>query len=84
MWNRNFAVLVATLLFVRHLIFDLNGTSTRFDHLLGEKVGCFLITKAGINVCNSGNYVCLEIINLVDDRSLLNVVVSRSPEKGLA
>ena len=50
MWNCDFAVLVATLLFVRHLIFDLDSTGTCFDHLLGEKVGCFLITKAGINV----------------------------------
>ena len=77
MWNRNFAVLVATLLFIRHLIFDLNGTSTGFDHLLGEKVGCFLITKAGINVGNDGNDVRLEIIDLVDDRPLLNIIVSR-------
>ena len=68
---------MATLLFVRHLIFDLDSTGTRFNHFLGEQVGCFLITKTGIDVGNDGNHVRLEIIDLVDDRSFLNVVVVR-------
>ena len=69
---------MATLLFVRHLIFDLDSTGTRFNHFLGEQVGCFLITKTGIDVGNDGNHMRLEIIDLVDNRSFLNVVAVRS------
>ena len=35
MRNRYLAVLVTTLLLVRHLVLDLNRTCARFDHFLG-------------------------------------------------
>src|SRR3546814_7429012 len=37
--NGDLAILVAALLFIRHLIFDLKRAGTRLDHLLGEEIG---------------------------------------------
>ena len=59
------AVLVTALLFVGHLVFDLDAASTRFDHFLGQQVSRFGVTKTGIDVGDDRHHVCLEIVDAV-------------------
>ena len=59
------AVLVAALLFVRHLIFDLERAGPRFDHLLGEEVGRFRIAEAGVDVGDDRHDVGFIIVDRV-------------------
>ena len=65
----DFTGLVTTLLRVRHLVFDLQRTSTRFDHFLGEQVGGFVVTKTCIDVRNDWHNVGLETVDLCSDFS---------------
>ena len=60
---RHLAILVATLLSVRHLILKLNATGTSFYHLLRQQIGRLFVTKPGIDICNDWHYVGFEIIN---------------------
>ena len=60
----DFTILVATLLFVRNLIFDLQGARTCFDHLLGEQIGGFCISETGVDICDDRNHMCFEILDL--------------------
>ena len=46
----HFAILVATLFLVRNLIFYLQGTCARFDHLFGQKIGRLGIAETCVNV----------------------------------
>ena len=50
MRHGDLAVLVAALLFVRHLVFDLQRAGARLDHLLGEEIGGFGIAETGVDV----------------------------------
>ena len=72
----DFAILVATLLLIGHLVLDLNRTGTCLDHLLGQQVCGFLVTKARIDIRDDGNDVSLEVINFVKYCSLLNIVIA--------
>jgi hypothetical protein len=64
------AVLVAALLLVRHLVFDLDAAGARFDHLLGHQVGRFGIAEAGVDVGDDRHHVGDEIVDLVLDGCL--------------
>ena len=64
------AVLVAALLFVRHLVFQLNAAGARFDHLLGQQVGRFRVAEAGVDVGDDGHDVRDEVVDLVLERGL--------------
>ena len=66
------AILVAALLFVRHLIFDLQRASAGFDHLLGQQIGGFRVAETGIDVGDDRHHVRLEIVDLVLDRLSLH------------
>ena len=44
------AVLVAALLLVGDLVFDLDGAGARLDHLLGQQIGRFGVAEAGVDV----------------------------------
>ena len=68
------AVLVAALLFVGDLIFDLQGARTCFDHLLCEKIGRLRIAKAGVDVGDDGHDMGLEVVDLFDQRLFLCLV----------
>ena len=57
------AVLVAALLFVRNLIFDLERAGAGFDHLLGEQVGGFRIPKAGVYIGDDRHDVGFVIVD---------------------
>ena len=72
--HSHLAVLMAALLFVRDLIFDLQRARTGFDHLLGEQIGGFRIAEAGIDVGDNGDDVGLEGIDLFDQRLFLRLV----------
>ena len=60
----HFAGLVAALLGVRHLVFNLNGTGAGFDHAFREQVGGFFVAETGVDVGNDRNDVGLEIVDL--------------------
>ena len=70
------AVLMAALLFVGDLIFDLQGARACFDHLLGEQIGRLRIAKAGVDVGDDGHDVGLEVVDLFDQRLFLRLVAS--------
>ena len=74
MRHRHLAVLVAALLFIRHLVLDLQRAGPGFDHLLGQQIGGFRIAEAGIDVGDDRNHVGLEIVDLVFDGLCLHVV----------
>src|SRR3984885_1918538 len=52
--HRHLAVLVAALLFVGDLIFDLQRARTCFNHLLCEQIGRLRITKTSVDVGDDG------------------------------
>ena len=54
MRHSHLAVLVAALLLVGDLIFDLQRARTRLDHLLCEQIGRLGIAKAGVDVGDDG------------------------------
>ena len=68
------AVLVAALLFVRDLVFDLQGAGARLDHLLGEQIGRLGIAEAGVDVGDDRHDVGLEIVDLFDQLLFLRLV----------
>jgi len=72
--HRHLAVLVAALLFVGDLIFDLQRARAGFDHLLGEQIGGLRIAEAGVDVGDNGDNVGLEGIDLFDQRLFLRLV----------
>jgi len=65
--HRDLAVLVAALLFVRHLVLELDAAGARFDHLLGQQVGRFRVAEAGVDVGDDGHDVRDEIVDPVLD-----------------
>src|SRR5690606_6283595 len=65
--NGNLAVLVATLLLVGDLVFDLDTAGTGFDHFLGQQVGRFRVTETGVDVSNDRHNVGFKVVDLVDD-----------------
>src|SRR5690606_28413571 len=48
----NLAVLVAILLLVGDLVFDLDTAGNGLDHFLGQQVGRFRVTETGVDVSN--------------------------------
>src|SRR5690606_10968494 len=76
MRNGNFAVLVAALLLVGYLVFDLDAAGTCFDHALGQQVGGFRVTETGIDVGNDRHDVGFEVVDLVLDLGSLGMVAS--------
>ena len=48
--HSHLAVLVATLFFIRNLIFDLESAGTGLDHLLRKKVGCLGIAEPRVDI----------------------------------
>ena len=54
MWHGDFAVLVAALLFVGNLIFDLQSACASFNHFLSQKICGLGVAKACIYVGNNG------------------------------
>ena len=66
-WNCDFTVLVATLLRVRNLVFDLQAASTSQDQFLCEQISGMLISEAGINISNNRNNVAFECIDAIND-----------------
>lgn len=72
--HSHLAILVTALLFVRDLIFDLQGARTCFDHLLCKQIGCLGIAESGIDVGDHGHDVSLEGIDPFDQRLFLRLV----------
>ena len=67
MGHGNLAGLVSTLLGIRNLVFDLDGTSTGFDHALGEQIGGLFVTEARIDVSDDWHHVCFVVVDLLND-----------------
>jgi hypothetical protein len=67
MRHGDLAVLVAALLFVRNLVFDLEGAGARLDHLLGEQIGRLGIAETGVDVGDDRNDVGFVIVDRVLD-----------------
>ena len=61
--NGDLAVLVAALLFVGHLVFDLERAGAGFDHLLGEQVGRFGIAETGVDVGDDRHDMGLVVVD---------------------
>ena len=76
MWHSDFASLVAALLSIRYLVFDLDTASACFDHFLGQQVGCFVVTKASIDVGNDWHNVRFEVVNCFFDCFNFSAVAS--------
>ena len=57
------AGLVATLLGIGDLVFDLDGAGARFDHALGQQVGGLLVAEAGVDVGDHGHHVGLVAVD---------------------
>ena len=68
------AVLVAALLFVGDLIFDLQRARTCFNHLLCEQIGRLRITKTSVDVGDDGHDMRLEAVDLFDQCLFLRLV----------
>ncbi len=68
MRNGHFAILVTALFCVRYLVFNLDTAGARLDHFLGEKISCFFITKARINICNNRHNMRFKIVNFSQSR----------------
>ena len=49
------AILVAALLLIRNLIFDLQRTGTGVDHFLRQQISRFSVAEARIDVRNDGD-----------------------------
>ncbi len=76
MRNGNFTVLVAALLLVGNLVFDLDAASTGFDHFLGQQVGRFSVTETSVDVSDDRHNVSFVVVDLVLDVSSLGLVAS--------
>jgi len=63
----NLTSLVTALLGVGNLVLDLDGAGARLDHLLGQQVGRFFVTEAGVDISNDRDNVGFEVVDLVDD-----------------
>ncbi len=74
MRHGDLAVLVAALLFVRHLVFDLQGAGARLDHLPGEQIGRLGVAEAGVDVGDDRNDVGFVVVDLLLDRLGLDLV----------
>ena len=65
MRDRDLAVLMAALLFVRDLILDLDAAGAGLDELLGEQVGRLGIAEAGIDVGDDRDDMGFVIVDLL-------------------
>src|SRR5690606_27360361 len=72
--NGDFTVLVATLLLIGYLVFDLDAASTGFDHALGQQIGGFRVTEASVDVGNDRDDVGFVVVDLVLDLGSLGGV----------
>ena len=72
--HSHLAVLVAALLFVGDLIFDLQRARTRFNHLLCEQIGRLRIAKTGVDVGDDGHDMGPEGVDFFDQRLFLRLV----------
>ncbi len=72
--NGHFAVLVAALLLVGNLVFDLDAASACFDHALGQQVGGFRVTETSVDVGDDRYDVSFVVVDLVLDLSSFGVV----------
>src|SRR5690606_8767724 len=62
--NGHFTVLVTTLLLVSNLVFDLQGTSTGFDHFLSQQVSGFFVTETSVDVSDDRYDVSFVVVDL--------------------
>src|SRR3990167_3305993 len=62
--NGHFTVLVAALLLIGNLVFDLDAASTRFDHFLSQQVGGFWVTETSVDVGNDRYNVSFVAVDL--------------------
>ena len=74
--NGHFTVLVAALLLVGNLVFDLDAASACFDHALGQQVGGFRVTEASVDVGDDRYDVGFVVVDLVLDLGSLGAVAS--------
>ena len=72
--HRDLAVLVAALLFVGHLVFDLQRAGACLDHLLGQQVSRLGVTETGVDVRDDRHDMRLEVVDLVLDVAFLDGV----------
>ena len=70
MRHGDLAVLVAALLFVGHLVFDLDAAGACLDHLLGHQVSRFGIAETGVDVGDDRHHVGDVVVDLFLDRCL--------------
>ncbi|MNY03682.1 hypothetical protein D3C86_1363140 [compost metagenome] len=72
--NGDLAILVTALLLVGNLVLDLDAASACFDHALGQQVGGFRVTEAGVDVGDDRYDVGFVVVDLVLDVSGLGGV----------
>ena len=66
MGHGNFTVLVTALLLIGDLVFQLDAAGARLNKLLGEQVGGFCVTKAGVDIGDDWDDMRLIVVNFTD------------------
>ena len=67
------AVLVAALLGVRDLVFDLQRAGAGLDQFLGQQISGVFVAKARIDIGDDRNHMGFEIVQLFDDLGALGI-----------
>ena len=75
MRHGDLAVLVTALLFVGHLVFDLQRAGPRLDHLLGEQVSRLGIAEAGIDIGDDRNDMRFVLVDFLDQALRVHRVI---------
>ncbi len=84
MRDRDLAVLVAALLFVGNLVFDLQRAGAGLDHLLCEKIGGFGIAEAGVDIGDDRHDMGLMRIDRMDQLAFARQIPGRPRRVDLA
>ena len=75
MRHGDLAVLVAALLFVRHLVLDLQRAGTGFDHLLGEEVCRLGIAETGVDIGDDWDDMRFVLVDFLDQALRIDRVI---------
>ena len=78
MRHGHFAVLMAALLFVGHLVLDLQRAGAGLDHLLGQEVGGLRVAEAGVDVGDDRHHVGLVIFDAIQQFGFTGAVAGHT------
>jgi hypothetical protein len=76
--NGDLAILVAALLFIGNLVFDLDAAGARLDELLGQQIGRLGIAEARVDIGDDRHDVRFMGVDIVLNLGRAHLVASRS------